>query len=112
MQLITAIIQPFMLDRLARALRKQAIMGYTATKVELSGQNPQDAPSYLESRIKIEIPVSDELADSITELILTTVGTQQESDGIVYVTPLLDARDIQTGKRGPDTLRMRRPERS
>lgn len=93
MQLVTAIIQPFMLDRLARALRKHAV-AYVVSRVELSEQNESNAPSYLESRVKIEIPVNDELVETICKLILETVGTHQESDGILYVTQLLEAIDI------------------
>ncbi len=104
MQLITAIIQPFMLDRLTRVLRKQNISGYTVTQVEGSGRDLADTPEYLQPRVKIEIAVNDENVPSICDLIGKTVSTHQEGDGILYVMPLLHVVNIQTGLKGPAAL--------
>lgn len=104
MQLITAIIQPFMLDRLTRALRKQEVTGYTVTELKGSGRDLADSPDYLRPRVKIEIAAIDEDVALITELISKTVGTHQEGDGVIYSLPLLSFANIQSGLAGSAAL--------
>lgn len=88
MQLVTAIIQPFMLDRLTRVLRKQGVTGYTVTELKGSGHNLGESPDYLHPHIKIEVAVNDEEVSAIMEVISSTVRTHQEGDGIIYSLPL------------------------
>lgn len=104
MKLITAIIQPFMLDKLARALRKKQCTGYTATEVQGSGADLLQTPAYLQPRVKVEIAVNDHLVDEITEMIVSTVSTHQEGDGVIFISALEDVINIQTQLRGPEAL--------
>lgn len=108
MQLITAIIQPFMLDRLCRVLRKENLSGYTVTAVKGSGRELSGSPEYLRDRVKVEIAVVDELVDSTVEIILSAVGTHQQGDGVIFVTPIFQVVNIQTRERGDRALN--RPE--
>ncbi|MBX9687550.1 MAG: hypothetical protein K2X27_12660 [Candidatus Obscuribacterales bacterium] len=99
MELITAVIQPFMLERLTRLLRKQKIGGYTVTQVNGSGQDLINSPEYMQPRVKVEIAVNPEQLDVICELIHKTVSTHQEGDGILFVTPISRVINLATGAR-------------
>lgn len=105
MQLITAIIQPFMLDRLTRRLRKEKVPGYTVTQVSGSWHEMEEIPQPTMARIKVEVAVNDEQVDKICELICATVSTLQEGDGILMVTPINKVVSLRTGERGPRALR-------
>jgi nitrogen regulatory protein PII len=104
MQLITAIIQPFMMERLARQLRKQKVTGYTVTPVSGSGRDLANTPEYLQPRIKVEIAVNDETVDTICALITNAVNTHQDGDGILFVTPITHAINLQTLAVGANAL--------
>lgn len=107
MQLITAIIQPFMLDRLTRALRMHEVTGYTVTELKGSGRDLANSPDYLRPRVKIEIAANDDDAAQIIELISETVSTHQEGDGVVYALPLSSFANIQSGLVGSEALSKR-----
>lgn len=104
MKLVTAVIQPFMIDKLARVLRKQRITGYTVTRVEGSGRDMVLSPDYLHPRAKFEIAVNEAQVSALTETIIKTVGTHQEGDGIIYVTPIVSAVNIQTAQENEAAL--------
>lgn len=104
MKLITAVIQPFMVDKLARVLRKQPATGYTITHVEGSGRDLELTPEYVRPRAKFEIAVNDEFVCEIVELIIQTVGTHQEGDGLVYVTTIDSVVNIETGQENEVAL--------
>ncbi|MBI2812539.1 MAG: P-II family nitrogen regulator [Candidatus Melainabacteria bacterium] len=98
MKLITAIIQPFMTDRLARALRKSAVTGYTVTDVSGSGRDLSLSPDYLKPRVKFEIVANEPKVQEITKLIVDTVGRHREGDGVIYVTDVVNFINVQTGQ--------------
>lgn len=99
MKLITAIIQPFMTDRLARALRKSAVTGYTVSDVSGSGRDLALAPDYLKPRTKFEIISNEPKVEAIINLIVDTVGRHREGDGVIYVTDVVQFINVQTGQR-------------
>jgi len=103
MKLITAIIQPFILDRMARALLKAPIRGYTVTEVKGS-THESDSPEYLVPRARVEVVVEDEKVDHMNELMSKAAGTHQEGDGIIYISELVHLIDIRTGKRDTEAL--------
>lgn len=104
MKLVTAVIQPFMVDKLARVLRKQKITGYTITRVDGSGRDLALSPDYLHPRAKIEIAVNEAQVAQLTETIVRTVGTHQEGDGMIFVTPIIGAVNIQTAQENEAAL--------
>ncbi|HNG22111.1 MAG TPA: P-II family nitrogen regulator, partial [Candidatus Obscuribacter sp.] len=71
MQLVTAIIQPFMVDRLTRALRKAKVSGYTVEEVQGSGV-VGDEPAYVRPRSRVEVAVNDDRVEEIIDLITRT----------------------------------------
>jgi len=97
-KLVTAIIQPFMLDRLGRALRQSAVTGYTVTETRgFSREAPEDS-EYLGARIKIEIVTTDDEVDQLIELITSTVGRHQTGDGVILVTDVAQFVHIASWK--------------
>lgn len=100
MKLVTAIIKPFMLDKLARKLTKARITGFTVTDARGHGHGAEEM-EILSPRIKVELVVTDDYLDTVHELILKTVSTHQEGDGIIYVSPVESVTNIRTGEREP-----------
>jgi len=103
-KLVTAIIQPFMVAKLARAIRKQPVTGYTITHVEGSGRDLEASPDFVRPRAKIEIAVNDNQVEETIDLIVKTVSTHQEGDGVVFVTTIDAIVNIQTGSRNEAAL--------
>ena len=83
MKLVTAIIQPFMIDRLARALFKAPISGYTVTESQGSAKPDMSNPQYLVPRSKVEIVIREEHVEELINIILHAVGTHQDGDGLL-----------------------------
>ncbi|MBN8661605.1 MAG: P-II family nitrogen regulator [Candidatus Obscuribacter phosphatis] len=103
MQLVTAIIQPFMVDRLTRALRKANVPGYTVIDVEGS-VNVADEPVSAMPRVRVDVAVNDARADEVMEIMANTVRTHQKGDGIVYAIPISRFVHIETGKADTKAL--------
>ncbi|PZM85265.1 MAG: P-II family nitrogen regulator [Candidatus Melainabacteria bacterium] len=106
MKLVTAIIQPFMIDRLARALFKAPISGYTVTESQGSAKPDMSNPQYLVPRSKVEIVIREEHVEELINIILHAVGTHQDGDGLLFVTNIDQVVDIASGKRGADALKI------
>lgn len=98
MKLITAIIQPFMLDKLARTLLRAPVTGFTVVEARGFGRGTTDSTGYLVPRTQVEIAVADKDLETVKNIVLKTVGTQQDGDGVVLVSELLEAIYIQSGK--------------
>lgn len=108
MKLVTAIIQPFMVEKLARVVRKQPISGYTITRVEGSGRDLENSPvDHVRPRTKFEIAVNDHQASELVQLIVKTVSTHQDGDGIIIVTTIDEVINIQTGQKDEAALATR-----
>lgn len=93
MHLVTAIIQPFMVDKLTRALRKARVGGYTIAEARGSSFKPDD-PAHLNPRLRVEVVVHDDMVDEVIDIITTTVNTHQKGDGVVFAFPLSRFIDI------------------
>ncbi len=98
MKLITAIIQPFQMDKLARALLRAPVTGFTVLEARGFGRGTTDSTGYLVPRTQVEIAVADKHLEAVKKIVLNTVGTQQDGDGVVLVSELLEAINIQSGK--------------
>lgn len=105
MKLVTAIVQPFTIDKLARTLFKAPISGYTVTESQGSAKPDMANPQYLVPRSRVEIVVKDEHVEQLISLILQACGTHQDGDGIIFVSSLEQVVDIASGKRGQDALK-------
>ena len=112
MRKIEAIIKPFKLDEVKEALHGIGIQGMTVTEVKGFGRQKGHTELYRGAeyvvdflpKLKIEIAVSDEMADKTVQVIVESASTGRIGDGKIFVLPLEEAVRIRTGERGPDAV--------
>jgi nitrogen regulatory protein P-II 2 len=112
MKLVVAIIKPFKLDEVRQALTEIGVHGMTVTEVKGYGRQRGHTEIYRGAeylvnflpKLRIEIGVSDGLADKAIEVITRSARTGQIGDGKIFVTPLDHALRIRTGETDADAL--------
>jgi len=112
MRMIEAIIKPFKLDEVKEALSKVGIQGITVTEVKGFGRQKGHTELYRGAeyvvdflpKIKLEIAVSDEMADKAVEAIVEAANTGRIGDGKIFVHSIKEAIRIRTGERGPEAV--------
>ncbi|WP_297444878.1 P-II family nitrogen regulator [Desulfurobacterium sp.] len=108
MKKIEAIIKPFKLEEVKDALTDIGVHGLTVTEVKGFGRQKGHTELYRGAeyvvdfipKIKIEIVVSDDMAEKVIETIVNTARTGRIGDGKVFVIPVEDIVRIRTGERG------------
>lgn len=112
MKKIEAIIKPFKVDDVKKALSEVGITGMTVTEVKGFGRQKGHAEIYRGAeyvvdfipKIKIELAVSAELVPAVVESILTSARTGKIGDGKVFVYDVEEVVRIRTGERGREAL--------
>ncbi len=112
MRKIEAIIKPFKLDEVKEALHSIGIQGMTVTEVKGFGRQKGHTELYRGAeyvvdflpKIKIEIAVSDDMADKTVQAIVDAANTGRIGDGKIFVLPVEETIRIRTGERGPDAV--------
>lgn len=111
MKMITAMIQPFMLNKVTSALEAiQDFPGMTITKVEGFGRRRSLREQHslhigeFKEKIRIEIVTPDEKASRIVETLVHFAHTGHSGDGKVFVWPVESAVRIQTGEKDEAAL--------
>jgi nitrogen regulatory protein P-II 2 len=112
MKLITAVIKPFRLDDVRNGLADVGVQGMTVTEVKGFGRQRGHTELYRGAeyvvdflpKVKIEIAVSDELADRVIESIIETAKTGKVGDGKIFVTNLEQVHRIRTGETGDQAI--------
>ena len=112
MKLVMAVIKPHKLDAVRDALTNLGVHGLTATEVKGFGRQrghtevyrgAEYAVSYL-PKVKVEVALSDDLAERAVEAIKMAAHTGQIGDGKIFVYDLNHVVRIRTGERGTDAL--------
>jgi len=86
---ITAIINPAKLEAVEEKLKKLCVPGISVSKVKGYGEAPNFFHSdWTSEQSRIEVFVSAERAQEITEGIMDAAHTGQEGDGMVAVLPV------------------------
>lgn len=105
MKIITAMVQPFMLNKVAYALEDLAnFPGMTVTDARGFGrkQSPgeQRAPHYdpFHPKSRIEIVAPDEMVGAIVSALVESARTGKDGDGKVFIWEVERAVRIQTGE--------------
>ncbi len=93
MKLITAVVRPFLIDRLVVALETiENFPGMTIVDSEGFGQrlrkSPNDALNPLKPNKRIEIACNDDLVEQIVGAIRASAHTGKKGDGIIIVVPI------------------------
>ena len=112
MKMIMAIIKPFKLDDVREALAETGIAGITVTEVKGFGRQKGHTELYRGAeyvvdflpKVKLEVAVTDEQAESVVEAIVKAAGTGKIGDGKVFVYDLERVVRIRTGELDADAL--------
>ena len=112
MKKIEAIVKPFKLDEVKEALQGMGIQGMTVTEVKGFGRQKGHTELYRGAeyvvdflpKIKIEVAVSDEMADKTVQAVVEAASTGRIGDGKIFVHDLAEVVRIRTGERGPDAV--------
>jgi nitrogen regulatory protein P-II 1 len=105
---IEAVIQPFKLDEIKDSLNKLGIQGMTVTEVKGFGRQKGHVELYRGAeydvafvpKVKLEIVVSDNMADKLVSTIQTKAHTGSIGDGKIFTLPIEEAVRSRTGERG------------
>lgn len=112
MKLITAIIKPFKLDDVRESLTTIGVHGMTITEVKGFGRQKGHAEMYRGAeyvidflpKIKIELVVSDALAEEVVRIIAEAAHTGKIGDGKIFVQQVDEVVRIRTGEMGDMAL--------
>ncbi|MDP9089698.1 MAG: P-II family nitrogen regulator [Pseudomonadota bacterium] len=107
MKLITAIIKPFKLDDVRKAISDVGVQGVTVTEVRGFGRQRGHTEIYRGAeyavefvpKTKIEIAVEDTLAEQVIEAITNSAKTGKVGDGKIFVFDLEQVVRIRTSER-------------
>ncbi|HMK85419.1 MAG TPA: P-II family nitrogen regulator [Steroidobacteraceae bacterium] len=107
MKLVTAIIKPFKLDEVRKAISDLGVQGVTVTEVRGFGRQRGHTEIYRGAeysvdfvpKTKIEIAVADSLVDPLIEAIYKAARTGKVGDGKIFVFELAHVVRIRTGER-------------
>ncbi len=108
MKKIEAIIKPFKLDEVREALSEIGVTGLTVTEVKGFGRQKGHTELYRGAeyvvdflpKIKLEIVVSDSLAERAVEAIINAARTGKIGDGKIFITNVEQVVRIRTGESG------------
>jgi nitrogen regulatory protein P-II 2 len=112
MKLVTAIIKPFKLDDVREALHEVGIAGITVTEVRGFGRQKGHTELYRGAeysvdflpKLKLEIAVTDEIAEQVVEAITQAATTGKIGDGKIFVSALEEVIRIRTGETGAQAI--------
>lgn len=112
MQKIEAIIQPSKLDAVKDALLDVGIEGMTILEARGHGRQKGHTEFYrgreytvdLLPKVKLEMVVSDELAEKAVQAILSSARTGKIGDGKIFLSRIDDAIRIRNDERGSTAL--------
>jgi len=112
MKKIEAIIKPFKLDEVKDALQAIGVQGLTVIEAKGFGRQKGHTELYRGAeyvvdflpKIKIEIVVSEDLAQEVIDSIIEKANTGKIGDGKVFVSEISSAIRIRTGEKGSDAL--------
>lgn len=112
MKKIEAIIKPFKLEDVKEALTALGVQGMTVTEVKGFGRQKGHTEIYRGSeytvdflpKLKIEVVVSDTIAQAVVDAIVKAAKTGKIGDGKVFVYPIENAVRIRTEETGDQAV--------
>ena len=112
MKLITAIIRPYKRDDLEPAVARLGGQGMTGTGVQGYGRQRGHSEIYRGAeyavnfvpKVKLEIAVSDAMAEQVVDTIAKTAKTDKIGDGKIFVLDLEHAVSVRTGETDDNAL--------
>ncbi|MFV0429455.1 MAG: P-II family nitrogen regulator [Arachnia sp.] len=112
MKLVTAILQPDVLEPVQKALVKYGVKGMTISEASGYARQLGHKEVYRGEtltidfilKIKLEVACDDDEAEAIVAIIANTARTGQVGDGKVWVTPIDTMVRVRTGEIGAAAL--------
>jgi len=108
MKKIEAIIKPFKLDEVKDALNEIGIQGMTVTEVKGLGHvelyRGAEYDIAFIPKVKLEIVVTDAVADKVVSMISEKAATGKIGDGKIFVLSVEEVVRIRTGERGESAV--------
>jgi nitrogen regulatory protein P-II 2 len=112
MKLVMAIIKPFKLEDVRKALGAVGVEGMTVSEVKGYGRQKGQTEVYRGAeyavsfvpKVKLEVAVDDDLADRVIEAIRESANSGRIGDGKIFVVDLDHAVRIRTGETGSEAL--------
>lgn len=112
MKFITAIIKPFKLDDVRKAVGDIGVQGVTVTEVKGFGRQRGHTEIYRGAeyavefvpKAKVEIAVSDALVEQVVEAIIQAARTGKVGDGKIFVVDLEQVVRIRTGEHDESAI--------
>jgi nitrogen regulatory protein P-II 2 len=112
MKLVTAIIKPFKLEEVRKAVSDVGVQGVTVTEVRGFGRQRGHTEIYRGAeyvvefvpKTKVEIAVDDGLVDIVIEAIMKAAKTGKVGDGKIFIFDLEQVVRIRTGERDSSAI--------
>ncbi len=112
MRLVVAMIQPYKLPDVKKALFDANIHKMTVTNVLGCGQQKGFSETYrgvvhevnLHKKVRLEIAVNDDFVQPTVDAIVKGAKTGKIGDGKIFVLDLVDCIRIRTGERGHEAI--------
>jgi nitrogen regulatory protein P-II 2 len=112
MKLVTAIIKPFKLDEVRKAISDVGVQGMTVSEVRGFGRQRGHTEIYRGAeyavefvpKTKLEIAVDNALVDQLLEAIMKAAKTGKVGDGKIFVFDLTQVVRIRTGERDASAI--------
>ena len=112
MKLIIAAIKPFKLDEVRQALTSVGVTGMMVSEIKGFGSQSGHTEIYRGAeyavnfvpKMKLEIVVSDDMADQVVDTIATTARTDKIGDGKIFVLDVAAAMRVRTGETGDNAI--------
>ncbi|MCY4655821.1 MAG: P-II family nitrogen regulator [Gammaproteobacteria bacterium] len=112
MKLVSAVVKPFKVDDVRKALEGIDVKGMTITEVKGFGRQKGHTELYRGAeyvvdflpKVKIEVVIGDELLDQCIEAIAEAASTGKVGDGKIFVLPVEEAIRIRTRETGAAAL--------
>ncbi len=112
MKYVIAAIKPYKLDEVREALTAIGVRGMMVSEIKGFGTQSGHTEIYRGAeyavnfvpKMKLEIAVSDTLAEDVVATIAKVAKTDKIGDGKIFVLDLKDALRVRTGDTGEDAL--------
>ena len=112
MKKIEAVIKPFKLDEVKKALNGIGVNGMTISEVKGFGRQRGHKEIYRGAeyqvdfipKIQVGVVVDDDLAGQVIDIIKNTAKTGKIGDGKIFISTLEEAIRIRTGETGINAI--------
>jgi nitrogen regulatory protein PII len=113
MKEIKAIIQPFMFESVIDALSEYGelpgmtvseVIGWGKARADHADGAIREGHHAFAKKNKLEIVLTDEMVDSVVDLIARATRTGRPGDGKIFIFNIKDVVKIRTGERGVDAV--------